>query len=423
MRQTADHTRTSVRPSGARPRTRAAHRAMDWKKFTFDYHLDATGLFSDLIAIEAYKEAAINLVLPPDWRFQLDRLNRVRAVYGTTVLEGNSLSEAEVSQQMDIAESPEEAAKRKATKEQQQIRNAGRGQNWVKSRFSPDHAPLSIPDVLQMHRLITAGSDEDHNTPGAFRTFAVSVGSPDFGGVHNCAPHERVSQLMDEYVTFVNSRKMADSHPVVRALLAHFFLLTIHPFGDGNGRVSRLVEAGILFHGGYNVLGFYGLSNYFYRHEAEYKTLLQECRKIQPFDVTPFIKFGLKGFAQELKGINNFIKAKLNRIVYRNTLFRAYNQKASERRRAINQREYSLLEYLLVSTEPVDPFSENPSRQIRFSELRGSPYVTASYKNVTARTFSRELTRLADLHFIKLTKSDGQEEPIVELDFGAIGRY
>ena len=78
------------------------------------------------------------------------------------------------------------------------------------------------------------------------------------------------------------SRKTSDNE-LIRALLAHFFLVTVHPFGDGNGRVSRVVEAAILYEGGYNVHGFYGLSNYFYRNGDEYKRRLQECRRVRPF--------------------------------------------------------------------------------------------------------------------------------------------
>ena len=80
---------------------------MDWSKFDFDFRVEYdTALFHHIVSIEAYKEAALNLVLPPEWRDQLDRLNRIRAVYGTTALEGNPLSEAEVSHQMDILEQP-----------------------------------------------------------------------------------------------------------------------------------------------------------------------------------------------------------------------------------------------------------------------------------------------------------------------------
>lgn len=394
---------------------------MDWERFSFNYRLNQAELASDLVKIEAYREAVLNLVLPSDWRQQLDRLNRVRAVYGTTALEGNPLSEQEVSVQMELMVDP---PKTRVTQEQQQIRNSGLAQDWVRLRFTPDTPKLDLNDILRMHHQLTEGSDEHNNVPGRLRTHPVVVGTPALGGVHKGAPAERLEELMTQFLSFVNSREQIEGrHPVIRALVAHFFLITIHPFGDGNGRVSRLVEAGILFQGGYNVHGFYGLSNYFYRNGDEYKITLQMCRGLEPFDVTPFVGFGVKGFAQELKGINNFIKTKLNRIVYRDTLLRAFNKKASDRRRVLNQREFSLLDYLLEQTEPTDPFSERPSRQMRLEELHKSAFIGAAYKDVTWRTFVRELMRLAELGFIRFTKADGIDGAIVELDFEAIGKH
>ena len=142
---------------------------------------------------------------------------------------------------------------------------------------------------------------------------------------------------------------------------------------------------------------------------------------MQPFDLAAFVAFGVEGFAAELKGINNFTKTKLNRVVYRTTLVRAFNQRAGKRRRVINQREYNLLDFLLRETEPTDPFAEEPSLKIEYSELRQAPYVKGVYRNVTARTFHRELTRLAEMGFIKF--SIQEREPTIEIDFGAIGRY
>jgi Fic family protein len=274
-----------------------------------------------------------------------------------------------------------------------------------------------------MHRMITENSDMEHNTPGRWRTFSVTVGTPDMGGVHRGAPYEHLDRLMEKYIQFVTSRQMESQHPVIRALLAHFFLVTIHPFGDGNGRVSRLVEAGILFQQDYNVHGFYGLSNYFYHHELDYKTRLQKCREKQPFDVTPFVHFGIEGFAAELKGINNFIKTKLNRVVYRSMLIRAFNKRIASYRRLINEREYNLLIFLLTETEPTDPFSENPSRQLKFSELHQAPYVKQAYKDVTTRTFYRELNRLGEMRFINIGRDEPAKDWILELNFEAIGKY
>jgi Fic family protein len=395
---------------------------MDWKKFSFDFRLDNQGLLNDLVPIEAYKEAALNLVLPLDWKNQLDKLNRVRVVHGTTALEGNPLSEAEVSHQIDILESGNQDSK-KTTKEQMQIRNAGKAQAWVRTRFHPESPPISLKEILSMHEMITEKSDETNNIPGKLRTFSVQVGTPELGGIHVGAPYNRLDQLMDGYIEFVNSRQLSEAHPVVSALLAHFFLVTLHPFGDGNGRVSRLVEAAILFRGGYNVHGFYGLSNYFYRNERDYKTFLQKCRNMQPFEVTPFVRFGIEGFAKELKGINNFIKAKLNRLVYRAMLIRAFNTMRSPRRRLINQREYNLLDLLLSATEPTDPFSDNPSKKIQVSDLRQDRYVQGVYKQLTPRTFYRELERLGELRFIRFERIPQVNDSTIELDFGAIGRY
>ena len=293
---------------------------MNWDQFSFDYRLelDSPSLFRYFINIEAYKEASLNLVLPPEWRMQLDRLNRARQIYGTTALEGSPLSETEVLRQLDLFDN--EKPLPATVKIHAQTRNASVAQEWVRSRFVPGSPPVRCEDLLEMHRLLTEKSDMEHNIPGRWRTFSVTVGSPELGGVHRGAPHERLPGLMGEYIGFLASRRLQQVHPVVKALLAHFFLVTIHPFGDGNGRVSRLLEAGILFQEAYNVHGFYGLSNYFYQHEHRYKTVLQECRRTIPFEVTPFVQFGIEGFATELKEINNFIKTKLNRVVYRTML-------------------------------------------------------------------------------------------------------
>ena len=75
-----------------------------WEEFRFDYRLDASRLRNALIAIEALRLSVDHLVLAPEWREGLDRLNRVRAVYGTTALEGNPLSEPEVAHQILLAD-------------------------------------------------------------------------------------------------------------------------------------------------------------------------------------------------------------------------------------------------------------------------------------------------------------------------------
>ena len=154
---------------------------MDWERFKFEYRFKSDNLLRLLVTIEAYREAALNLVLPPDWREQLDRLNRVRAVHGTTALEGNPLSEQQVAESLHNGDSNSYQ-----TREQIQIRNAGRAQDWIRSRFAKDGEPLRLRDILEMHRLMTEHSDETNNAPGRFRTTRVVVGDTGSGGRPSC---------------------------------------------------------------------------------------------------------------------------------------------------------------------------------------------------------------------------------------------
>ena len=390
---------------------------MDWSRFGFDYRLDLSDFLPLIIRIEGRKEAAMSLLLPSEWKEGLDLLNRIRTIHGSTALEGNPLSETQVGQLLEgkIGLDP-------LSRDMRQIRNADAAQEWVRRRFGPGKAPIGLEDILRMHELMTRLSDETNNVPGHLRSHDVQVGTPELGGIHVGAPHEELPGLMADFVSFVNSARLKREHPVVRPLLAHFLLVTIHPFGDGNGRVSRLVEAAILYEGGYNIHGFHGLSNYFHRNGDEYKRRLQESRRLQPFDVAPFVVFGLRGFEAELDGIHNFIKTKLNRLVYRDTIAKALARRVSKRRRLLNIREYQLLAFLLEETEPQDPFSEVPSERIRLDDLVNSPYVRSAYHDVTNRTFRRELARLAELEFITFIRQPDSGEYTVEIDFGVIER-
>ena len=60
-----------------------------WKHFSFAYRLDSRNSQGPLISTEAHKLSASNLILAPEWVARLDKLNRVRAVHGTTAIEGN----------------------------------------------------------------------------------------------------------------------------------------------------------------------------------------------------------------------------------------------------------------------------------------------------------------------------------------------
>ena len=77
-----------------------------------------------------------------------------------------------------------------------------------------------------------------------FRSTQVFVGN------HIPPPPSELNYLMNEFVTWLNSVETLSLHPVRFAALAHYRLVHIHPFSDGNGRTSRLLMNLILMQAG-----------------------------------------------------------------------------------------------------------------------------------------------------------------------------
>ncbi len=255
--------------------------AGDWGSYDFAYILDMPRLVPHLLALEASREAARVEVLPPHW---LDPPKPAGA-----------------------GDTHARASARIATRESSSARA------WVQTRFVPGSAPLSVADILAIHRLVAEESELESGPCGAFRTVPVRVGRPRVGGFHEGAPAAQLPQLMERYVTFIDAAPVCDLPPAVTALLAHFFLDTLHPFLDGNGRTSRLIAAAILSRRGYRLQGTHALVRHFYNHEFRYHTLLHRSWQACPFDVTDFVAFGLEGIIAELRSVEAFLRMKCTR--------------------------------------------------------------------------------------------------------------
>jgi Fic family protein len=257
-----------------------------WLDFEFDFTVDAPVLLPYISAIEACKPAPSLQIVPPQWR-------------------ENSVEEAEAHLRRTMAphKDPIENELR-IRKLALVLANAGHAHKWVKQRFSQGNAPMCLEDILQIHRLVTEDAGIRSDTAGVMRKRGrqVITGSEEIG-FHRGAPASMVPRLMAQYVQFINEREWDSLLPIIHALLAHFFIATIHPFEDGNGRVARLVSAGILFQRGYKGHGHYAFSHYFYENEEQYHRILFEGSQHPRPDLTDFFAFGMKGFLLELQDL------------------------------------------------------------------------------------------------------------------------
>ncbi|GES87230.1 Fic family protein [Rhizophagus clarus] len=84
--------------------------------------------------------------------------------------------------------------------------------------------------------------------PGKFRTMVMQS----YGDHLTVYPYpEEIPKLMDEFINFHDESKNIDIHPIMISCRLHASLAHIHPFYDGNGRVSRLIMAKYLIRNGY----------------------------------------------------------------------------------------------------------------------------------------------------------------------------
>ena len=103
---------------------------------------------------------------------------------------------------------------------------------------------LRVEDILVLHSLAMRGIDKAE--PGRFRRGYVAI----TGSKYLPPPAYEVPFLVEQMVDHLNSNPFR-LDPVELTLKAHLWLISIHPFRDGNGRVARLLMGLILLRGGY----------------------------------------------------------------------------------------------------------------------------------------------------------------------------
>ncbi|KAM6422960.1 protein adenylyltransferase FICD [Liasis olivaceus] len=160
-------------------------------------------------------------------------------IYHTVAIEGNTLTLAEIRHIIETRY----AVPGKSLEEQNEVIGMHAAMKYVNATLLSRIGSVTLTDVLEIHRRVLGYVDPVE--AGRFRTTQVFVG-------HHIPPHPRdVEKQVLEFVQWINSEDAMSLHPVEFAALAHYKLVYIHPFVDGNGRTSRLLMNLILMQAGY----------------------------------------------------------------------------------------------------------------------------------------------------------------------------
>lgn len=114
-------------------------------------------------------------------------------------------------------------------------------------------------------------------SPGLWRTGPISVTGNDGRLVYQGPEGGDVPQLMAEVVDWLEHRDF-DAHVVVRAAMAHLHTVSIHPFRDGNGRISRIVQSLVLAREKLVSAEFSSIEEYLGEHTPAYYSVLQNVQ-------------------------------------------------------------------------------------------------------------------------------------------------
>jgi len=163
---------------------------------------------------------------------------RVELTYTSNAIEGNTLSRAETALVVDEGIT----VSGKSIREHLEASNHALAWDWIQKRVSMHGYIFNENDLLELHQLILQRIDSLN--AGRYRSVPVRI-----AGSRVIMPNPiKVPDLMEKYFTWLSNKA---ENLIMRACDAHYRIVSIHPFTDGNGRTARLVMNLLLTLAGY----------------------------------------------------------------------------------------------------------------------------------------------------------------------------
>jgi Fic family protein len=354
---------------------------------------DQQSLFAELADAKASVMSLKAVPYQRRWVEALQALQLKLEVAGTSKIEGADFAGNELDQA--LKESPEQLL----TRSQKQAHSAMQAYKYIASL--PSDKPVTEELILEIHRLIITGADDDHCAPGKLRgkDQNVTFGVPTHRG---CEGGEECSGAFSDLVSALQHEYQAHD-PLIQSLAFHYHFAAMHPFVDGNGRTARAMEALLLQRAGLRETLFIAMSNYYYDEKKDYLSSLSAVRASN-YDLTAFIKFGLKGISLQSKRLLEMLNTHIKKELFRNLMHDLFTRLRTPRKRVIANRQLVILEKFLASDT------------IEFEEMVKATNTTYSPVANPRKALIRDLNSLLSLGAIMWKKENWTAgEPIILL--------
>jgi len=181
--------------------------------------------------------------LDPTIVAELKKRYDVQFTYNSNAIEGNTLTQSET----ELVLTKGIAIGGKTLDEHLEVIGHQEAIAYIEA-LAQQETEIKEWEIKQIHNLILRKINPEE--AGSYRTLDVMAA----GTNYRYPPHYLLSQLMYDFVTWLNAEEALGLHPIEYATIAHYRFVSIHPFRDGNGRTGRLLMNLLLIRSGYPIV-------------------------------------------------------------------------------------------------------------------------------------------------------------------------
>lgn len=274
--------------------------------------LNITPEFLGLIAqIDEFKGAWKALgTLAPERLSALRRVATIESIGSSTRIEGSRLSDSEVEKLLsDIS------IRSFSSRDEQEV--AGYAETMEQIFQSWEHIPLTENHIRQLHRDLLRHSDKDERHRGNYKTSPNNVAAFDeqgqqIGIVFETATPFDTPRLMRELIEWTSAAlETKRLHPLLVIGVFTVAFLAIHPFQDGNGRLSRILTTLLLLRCGYAYTPYSSLESVVENSKEGYYLALRQTQTTIRTDAPnwqPWLLFFLRALHQQMKRLEKKVE-------------------------------------------------------------------------------------------------------------------
>jgi Fic family protein len=248
--------------------------------------------------------------LSPERLSRLRHVATIESIGSSTRIEGNRLSDREVEQLLSHL-----AIQKFSTRDEQEVAGYAELMSlvfraWAEIGFSENH-------VKQLHQILLSHSDKDARHRGQYKTNTNSVAAFDENGrqigivFETASPFEtpfKMAELLDWLAT---ARHDAVLHPLLVIAIFVVVFLAIHPFQDGNGRLSRALTTLLLLQAGYAYVPYSALESVIEANKEAYYLALRQTQgtlRDEAPNWQPWLLFFLRALVEQVRRLEKKIE-------------------------------------------------------------------------------------------------------------------